>query len=282
MIRKSGSTLALFVAGFSFVSLSIGSEIESGDPPFEGTIFVDPDIITSNDPSSFSVLVFKGRAVRNMFDRRIDAFEEFHAFVFVACYDDGLAIEFQVNPEFGTEVAAAEVVNFYAPIFGRLPRALRTDIKTSWIHKGDQPFGGGNENLLIHTGIYEDDYIDKGILEETLVHEAAHSSFDRKYANAEEWTNAQASDANFISTYARNFPVREDLAESFLLYLAVRHRQDRVSNAVVEAVRTTIPARLSFFDSLILPMYPLAVDARRSRTAPAADAVEECGSVSEF
>ena len=45
---------------------------------------------------------------------------------------------------------------------GRLPTALRAEVETVWIHKGVEPFGGGNYNLLIHTsksGLYEADGI---------------------------------------------------------------------------------------------------------------------------
>ena len=66
--------------------------------------------------------------------------------------------------------------------------------------------------MLIHTG-QSIDYENQGILEETLVHESTHTSLDGKYANAPEWLAAQEADNTFISTYARDFPEREDLAE---------------------------------------------------------------------
>jgi hypothetical protein len=50
---------------------------------------------------------------------------------------------------------------------GRLPTVLRSQLRTVWIHQGVEPFGGGNNNLLIHTG-QADLYYASGILEETL------------------------------------------------------------------------------------------------------------------
>ena len=64
---------------------------------------------------------------------------------------------------------------------------------------------------------------------ETLVHEAAHTSLDSAHASAAGWLAAQSADPTFISTYARDFPAREDIAETFVLYLAVRYRSDRIS-----------------------------------------------------
>jgi hypothetical protein len=41
-------------------------------PPFDGTIFLDPDIVTEEDPSSFESITSKGQGTRNVFDRRVD------------------------------------------------------------------------------------------------------------------------------------------------------------------------------------------------------------------
>ena len=54
-----------------------------------------------------------------------------------------------------------------------------------WIHKGYEGYGGGNDNLLVHTGMTENykNYLaygegDPSIVEETLIHEATHTSID--------------------------------------------------------------------------------------------------------
>ena len=70
-------------------------------------------------------------------------------FIFNANYTDGLSIEIQINPEFKNVAEAETQALKYAEVFGQLPTALRSDVKTSWIHKGTESFGGGNNNLLI-------------------------------------------------------------------------------------------------------------------------------------
>ena len=136
----------------------------------------------------------------------------------------------------------------YALVIGRLPRCVREDVETVWIHKGNYPFGGGNDNLLIHTG-QADQYTASGILEETLVHEGSHTSLDGKHANAPEWLAAQTADPEFISTYARDNPAREDIAETFLLYFALRYRSVRISQTLADTISQTIPNRIAYFDS---------------------------------
>jgi hypothetical protein len=231
---------------------------DSAEPPFSGTIFIDPDIITDKDPSTYLSQSFGGQAERTMYDRR-EGFITNTAFLFNADYSDGLTIEIQVNSEFGTQEAAGVQSEKYAPFIGQLPKALRRDVETVWIHKGTEPFGGGNNNLLIHVGQGEQ-YIENGILEETLVHEAAHTSLDSYYADSAGWKAAQEADGIFISTYARDYPEREDIAESFLPYLAIRYKSDRISSELYTTITETIPNRIEYFDGLDLDLR-LLIDA---------------------
>ena len=98
------------------------------------------------------------------------------AFLFNAIYEER-TIEIQVNPEFKNSDNAFKEALFYSTAIGRLPNFLLTNVKTVWIHKGNKGWGGGNENLLIHTGRSKE-YISKDIVEETFIHEAAHTSLD--------------------------------------------------------------------------------------------------------
>ncbi len=225
-------------------------------PPFSGTIFIDPNIITAADPTTFTGLTYAGQGTRTMFDRRVDGFIEVNAFLFNATFSDGLGAEIQVNPEFGTVAAATEQANKYAIEIGRLPTVLRSQVRTVWIHQGVQPFGGGNNNLLIHTGQGEQ-YAAEGILEETFVHEASHTSLDDAHAGSAGWLAAQRADPDFISTYAEENPTREDVAESFLPYLAVRYRSDRIPAELANTIWRTIPNRIAYFDAQNFAMFPI-------------------------
>lgn len=225
-------------------------------PPFSGTIFINPAIITSADSTTFTGLAPAGQGIRTMFDRRANAFIQLNAYLFNASFNDGLSAEVQVNPEFGTAEAAQAEATKYATVIGRLPHALRIDVRTVWIHKGVQPFGGGNNNLLIHVG-QADQYVAAGILEETLVHEAAHTSLDAVHANSTGWRAAQAMDPTYISTYARDNPTREDIAESIVPWLAIRYRESRIPASLASAIRAAIPNRIAYFDGLALQMLPV-------------------------
>jgi len=130
-------------------------------------------------------------------------------------------------------------------------------VETSWIHKGEEVFGGGNNNLLIHTDYSELNYEEQGILEEVLIHEAAHTSLDAYHMESVGWLEAQSKDCDFISSYAKDYPMREDIAESYLPYFALRYRSDRISNFLKRIIENAIPNRIEYFDEHSIDMYPI-------------------------
>jgi hypothetical protein len=237
-----------------FVCISVGY---AQKPPYSGTIFIERDIINASDSSTFVSSTYIGQELRRVFDRRKSGMDTINAYLFKIVWSDGLTSEAVVNPEFGSDTAAIEASK-YGRIVGQLPKCLRTDVRGIWIHKGIKPFGGGNHSILIHTGqtaLYEK----QGILEETLVHEASHTSLDSKHASAEAWLAAQKSDSIFISTYARDNPRREDIAESFLLWMGVRQCTNRISEKTYNTVMSTMPNRIKYFDSHITDIEPFCV-----------------------
>jgi hypothetical protein len=242
----------------------------TAQPPYSGTIFFDPDIITAADPSAIQSTTYTGRGTRTMFDRRSARFEAINAYLFAIVWNDGLRTEAQINPEFGSIAPATVEAEKYGRIVGQLPYSLRVNIRALWIHQGVQPFGGGNYSILIHTGqttLYEKD----GILEETLIHEAAHTSLDSAHATAQGWLAAQRQDPAFISTYAAENPTREDIAESFLPWLAVRHRRSRISATDFDKITRAIPRRLAYFDNQRLSLQPMVTS-----TSVAMQSNDEC------
>lgn len=250
MKRKHVFILSLSI----FISVCISAQVKTA---YSGTIFVDGTIITSADPSAFKSIKANGQGIRRCYDRRTDRSSDINAYLFNVVWSDGLTSEIQVNPEFGDSAAQAEA-NKYAVIIGRIPNCLRRDIKAVTIHKGRNPFGGGDHGILIHTGmsaVYER----TGILEETLVHEASHTSLDDLYARSPGWMAAQAADVNFISSYAKDNPFREDVAESFLMWIACRQNPLRISQKNYDLINSHIPNRLVFFDKQKLAMIPVSL-----------------------
>ena len=254
-----------------FLLVTLGREVQSKDqtdPPYAGTVWIDPDIITPSDPTALVSVTDAGRGERVMYDRRVEAWIMVNAYLFDARYDDGLAIEIQINPEIGNISAAQAEADKHGRVIGQLPTVLRTGVETVWIHKGDDEGGGGNKNILLYTDDAERG-LKSGYWEEALVHEAAHTSLDPVHGKAPDWLAAQAADGNFISTYAHDNPEHEDIPESFLSYLAVRYRSARISRSYEGSILETIPNRIAYFDSLLQAQsddatYPITEDLRPS------------------
>jgi len=218
-------------------------------PPWSGTIFTSPAILTEDDPTTYGGRVYDGVGTRTTYDRREAAWVETEVHLFTATFDDQ-EVEVRVNTEFTLE-EAEEHGDTYLPAIGRLPPLLLVDVDTVTIHGGDEPFGGGNRDLLIHT-LQGDRYIADGILEETFAHEAAHTSLDGHHAATPEWIAAQEADGGFISDYAEEWPQREDVAESVVPYLAYRLRPEAYAGFELTAVADAIPNRVTYFDCLDL------------------------------
>ncbi len=247
---------ALLAATAALGLLALPASAAPTEPPYGGTIFIDPDILTADDPTTFVDVRFAGRGLRTVFDRRTDSFVEIDAFLFAVRFSDRPTVEGIVNPEFGDAATAQAALEAYLPDLGRVPAVLRTDMDEIWVHAGDESWGGGNRSILIHTG-QGDDYDTDGIVAETVVHELAHTSLDETHAAAPGWLAAQASDPTFISTYARDNPDREDIAETFLNWLAVRHTPDRIDDAYRTNTTEAVPARLAYFDGVDLDLSPV-------------------------
>jgi hypothetical protein len=231
------------------------------NPPFKGTIWITGNIIQSSDPSAFEKIEYQGTDLRTMYDRRNGGeWITIDPYIFDTLFSDGLKTEIQINSEFSLEEATTEA-NKYAFLIGQLPTALRRDVETMWIHKGEEAYGGGNNNILIHTGmtvIYEN--WGTGIVEETLIHEAAHTSIDayhypNRKTDGTDWVEAVTMDNEcYISDYAQEHPFREDISELMPLYVAVRYFPNRISSSIRDKILSCSLNRILYLDALNLDL----------------------------
>ena len=247
------SKLTFFIYLFTLV---VSNHSFAQTPPYSGTIFLNPNLITSSDVSTIESTTYRAYETKTVFDRRTNNWVTISAYTFDVIWNDGLTSLAVVNSEVGSYAAAEYEAETYGFYIGQLPYCLRVDVNEIWIHRGTQPFGGGNNSILIHTG-QSASYLASGILEETLVHEACHTSMDFYHATTTGWTNAQYYDGNYISTYGRDNPTREDLAESFLVWMAIRYRANVMSAYDTSTINNTIPNRIIYFDNQSFNMSPI-------------------------
>lgn len=221
------------------------------NPPFLGTVWITPDLITDQDPTAYVDATYKGTGKRTVYDSRTASFYEMDAHLIDVRFGTTKTVEFQINPEF-TQAEAQANAELYGTGLGRVPGFLFADLDAVWMHRGSFPFGGGNRSIVIHTDMGAD-YIEDGFLEEVFIHEGGHTSMDPYHLLTPEWMAAQAADGVALSNYARDFPMREDLAETIGPYLQAKFRSSRDSLNVA-AIRETIPNRMRYLDCLGLTM----------------------------
>ena len=228
----------------------------TGTPPYQGTVFITPNLLGPTDPTSLQSVTYGGRGERVIYDRRPGAWITVNAYLFSVRYE-GTDLEFQVNPEFGSREAAQTEVDTYAAALGRLPAVFLLRAEKVQINPGHKLFGGNwhDRSFLIHTDKGKE-YIRNGQLEEVLIHEGAHVSLDGAHASSPGWRAAQTKDGVSISGYARDYPDREDIAESILPYFALRYRPNRLTDSDRAAILAAIPNRLAYFDEQGFDMSP--------------------------
>lgn len=266
--------VALLVAGCSAEGeLADGS---SGADLWEqwdgyGTVFITPDVITPDSPSDFVGIAFVGIEDRETFDRRVADWVTNASWVFEATYRCATSsVDVIVNPEF-TEAEALEEATRIAEVLGRLPIGARANLRQVEVHAGDELAGGGvaaggGGAITVHSD-YVTTELKDGFIEEVLLHEAAHAGLDYDQGGVVDqtlWTAAAASDGEFISDYARDFPEGgstdgfEDIAESYGAFLIwALHRDRGVFPDLAVEIEALIPARLRYFESLGPDLGPL-------------------------
>ena len=212
------------------------------------------DLIRADDPSAFDCLVELGLRDGEFYDKVTDRLEfPANTAFFDARFTDGARVEIRIHPELGGPDEARFEAERIARALGVLPGPLRADVQRVGLLAGDaaaQADGGGEGIHLYRENVERRIATDR--FEETLFHEAVHTSLDDRYAGSAEWLDAQRADGRFLTAYGRSAPEREDLAETALYAWALLHRPDRVPAADVALWRARVPHRIDVI-ARILP-----------------------------
>ena len=234
----------------------------AGNYLFKDNLYTDCDIITKKDPTSFLNISFVKENKIKFWDRRKQKSSgwnksNFKAFIFKAKFEKSKDVVIRVNSEFKTKEKAEEQALKYGTMVGQLPKFLRKNIKTLTIHKGNKAWGGGNNDILIHIN-------DRGAKgkcgEEVMMHESGHTSLDWAWGGSVKsikWKKAAKADNKFISKYAKQYPGREDVAETINWWIAVRCKPNRISKLRYKKILEFIPNRLKYLDEQNYDTYPL-------------------------
>jgi len=238
-----------------------------GETGADGTIWYYPNIIRPDDRSTFKTISAEPIIAKvNMIDLAVNwDVIDVEAYKFEVLFDDNIRTNVNVRKVDYTQAEAAVLAKEYATSMGRLPAFLRQGIDNINLLKGEGRNWTGayqTKSLNLQVGGYlEEKFKSQKILEETLMHEACHATIDGKYYGTEDgkkaWKEAQTQDNMFISLYASQNPDREDVAESIVPYLAVKYRNNRVSEDDYKKMAQAIPNRIKVLDQANMNFYPI-------------------------
>jgi hypothetical protein len=81
-----------------------------------------------------------------------------------------------------------------------------------------------------------------------MIHEGAHCSIDDGMYNNAAWEPARDQDGLFISDYAREYDMREDVAETMVAWFATRYKPDIFTAEELARLEETFSGRFAVFD----------------------------------
>lgn len=230
-------------------------------PPYAGTVYLDPSWVAPEDPTTLTAMTYQGQEFATLFDRRVNAFRYVSTYSYSLNFSDQVSVVARVNTEFPQEEAPA-IADTWGNVLGQLPLGLLAGLGELHLQPGDQLMGGNDAtnptHVLIHT-VHGDRNLSLGWAEEEVLHELAHAVLQHlQYTSA--WLDAQSADNCYISSYAADYPTREDVAESLAPYLALKLRPERVRVSDQQKISDCIPARIAVFDDYFesndIDLYP--------------------------
>jgi hypothetical protein len=249
-------------------------------------------IINSTDPSTLQKVIYIGKEKRNFIEARTDREDksrlfEFKAtpYVYDAYYENGKIFEILIyfenekNKSKGKDESLAEK---YAFMIGQMPNVLLQRLDAAHIYAdvlGISNASAKERIINIHPE-GEGGYVFETAIEELFIHELVHASLDKpihgvyqamnkkrhknstiksKKLNWGDWRQAVKKDKKkYITKYAKT-SIHEDLAESFTAWLALRYKNDRISDIQKVVIEKKIPNRIKYFDEQEFDMYPLVL-----------------------
>lgn len=242
MIKMSG-LLVLVVAACS---------ADAAEPPFVNSVVSnDLGFILESDPNAQVSWRFVEFGQREMPDKRTNTLFA-NAYVFEVGYSTAAGPEKKVqiwaNADFGGRGAAASYAWRLGRAIGLQPEIFRDALGHVVLHNGDETaFAEERGGFFVIYSDNMDARTSTNDLQHTVFHESAHVALEADHATAPGWAAAQQADPGFITRYAQDNPVKEDIPESALFAFAVLNHPGRLPADVEAVVRAQMPNRLAYF-----------------------------------
>lgn len=241
-----------------------------------------------SDPSALDGIDYEGVVTHTLPDRRreypeeIDVTTTFH--LYKITYIDGTYLDFYVNEEIKEE-KVKPLVEEISYFYGQLPTSLRSNFRFFGVHDGFPNIALREYGYTMHLGFYEMGR-SNGNMQDFLVHELGHVALDwiqsyhgiwgEKFVqdynpiDGDRWAQAQLDDGSFITEYAQNVPLMEemdagpfmiyigseDVADTLVFYLSSRLNADYYHPKLLATWETILENRFKILDELDFSLPP--------------------------
>lgn len=237
------------------VTLGAASAVCVAEPPFVNSVVSnDLRFILDTDPNAQVSFRFVERGRREMPDKRTEKLSA-EAYVFEAAYraeeNAKHTVQISANRDFGSRAKAAAYARKLARAIGLQPELFRNVLRHVVLHNGDETaFAEERGGFFVIYSENMDDRIGTNDLQHTVFHECAHVALEKEHAASAGWVAAQDADGGFVTEYARDNPVKEDVPESAIFAYALLNYPGRLATEVEAAVREAMPNRLAYFAAI--------------------------------
>ena len=134
-------------------------------------------------------------------------------------------------------------------------------IKIHPVYEGGTTFGKAIEELFMHELVHASlDKPRRGVYKKMNKNRHKNETTKSVKLSWRDWRKAVKMDNNnYINDYAKT-SIHEDLAESFIAWVALRYKSNRLPSLKIQEIEKNIPNRIKFFDEQNFDMYPLVLN----------------------
>lgn len=253
MLRASTKTLSS--GGQAVYSAPIYSGTAYLDAPLKHSLLLDydyqPSLTDLKKTRTQEAWINVGETVDGEWEASQEGYFDFDFHVYQASlfYDDETWDNFEILVNTEMEKSDAEpLIQTVLNLLDEMAVGAVLEMETLVLHPGNGRATAGvysNTMTLYPNTINEPTPNLLGI----LYHEIAHIAVDEHVADTSSWRSAQQSDNAFLSEYGEENPDREDVAETWPVWVRLTYFGDYATVATTGKITNQIPNRLEFFDN---------------------------------
>ena len=242
--------------GYCELTGPVRTQLNTNRIPFTGTA-QDIDLKSTTFNTAFRYLTYRGVTAGGAiygkyWDYRNNYWNSDRCFTFEAHFSDQHSFEVTTpKKDFFLQSHAKYKAEQILRVLGKTPVFVRSTLRTIAINGDGRGAGAGSNRERKSMSLNLADWVIQNAYKLFL---QLGAQVELHYIEqSEKWKRAQELDPLFISTYARDNPNSQDVAESFVAWMLVRRYSTSYQS---QMIKRTIPNRIAVLDDFICSNNP--------------------------